>query len=178
MRFGNVEVAPARDSPVDVAWTVAAPIARVYPLVRTAVVVGIASADALGGSAFVVYALAVAASIAGAAFAPAQSALMPSLAETPEELTSANVAMSTTASIGMFAGPALAGALLAVGSTSLVFAITAASFVWSALCVAGIPLDPAPAAEGGPEPGDPPLGAEPTSYARPSLSMSSSSRPK
>jgi MFS family permease len=119
---------------------------------RAALVVGIASADALGGSAFVVYALAVAASIAGAAFAPAQSALMPSLAETPEELTSANVAMSTTASIGMFAGPALAGALLAVGSTSLVFAITAASFVWSALCVAGIPLDPAPAAEGGPEP--------------------------
>jgi MFS family permease len=113
-------------------------------LVRAALVGAMAAAAGLGTSPYVVYVLAVAASVAGAAFQPAQAALLPSLARTPEELTSANVALSTTSSAGMFAGPALAGALLAVGDPWLVLALTAGTFVWSALCLRGIPADVRP----------------------------------
>jgi hypothetical protein len=56
--------------------------------------------------------------------------------------------MNSVSSIGMFAGPALAGALLAVGSPGLVFALTSGTFLWSALCLVRIPRDaPPPAAE-------------------------------
>src|SRR6202030_4042846 len=46
------------------------------------------------------------------AIRPAQAALLPSLARTPEQLTAANAAASTIKSVGIFAGPALGGLLL------------------------------------------------------------------
>jgi len=113
---------------------------------------GMAVAAAAGASPFFVYALSVLGSIAGAAFGPAESALMPSLTAEPDELTAANVALGTTASVGMFAGPALAGALLAVASPWLVFALTAVCSLWSMACVARIPVDSSPASEASPEP--------------------------
>ena len=91
-----------------------------------------------GGPALIVYALAMIGSVAGTAFRPAQAALVPSLARTPEELTASNVASSTTEGIGIFAGPALGGFLLALTSTEVVFLATAALFLGSALLVAGI----------------------------------------
>ena len=114
-------------------------------LVRAGLVGGMAAVAAVHGPTLLVYGLAVVASIAGAAFAPAQSALLPSLVRTPEELAASNVALSTTSSVGMFAGPALGGALLAVSSPWVVFAATAAAFLWSAACLVQIPADsPAP----------------------------------
>jgi MFS family permease len=110
-------------------------------LVRAAVVGGMAAVVGLHGPSLLVYGLAVAGSVAGAAFHPAQSALLPSLARTPEELAASNVALSTTGSIGMFAGPALGGVLLAVSSPWVVFALTAAMFLWSAGCLTRIPAD-------------------------------------
>jgi predicted MFS family arabinose efflux permease len=86
--------------------------------------------------------------VVSTAFHPAQQALLPSLSRTPEELTSANVAMSTISSVGMFVGPALGGALLAVTNTWAVFAVTAATFAWSAACLARIPRDKPPVVEG------------------------------
>src|SRR6185437_6237245 len=50
----------------------------------------------------------------------------------------ANVASSTIESVGFFAGPALAGLLLAVASISTVYIFNAATFVWSAFLVLGI----------------------------------------
>ena len=45
----------------------------------------------------------------------------------------------------MFAGPALGGGLLAVSGPWVVFAVTAAAFLWSAACLVRIPADsPAP----------------------------------
>ena len=69
-------------------------------LTRVALAAGMAALAALDGPSLAVYALAVFVSIVSTAFPPAQAALLPSLARTPEELTSANVAMSTIASVG------------------------------------------------------------------------------
>jgi MFS family permease len=86
----------------------------------------------------VVYALAAAVGVISTAFQPAQAALLPALAETPEELTAANVSSSTIEALGYCAGPALGGVLLAVSSTWVVFAFTAGTFVWSALQLTGL----------------------------------------
>jgi MFS family permease len=118
-----------------------------YPRVRVMVssdlvrVVGVTTMAAIvfaGGPALIVYALAITGSVAGTAFRPAQAALVPSLARTPEELTASNVASSTTEGIGIFVGPALGGFLLALTSTEVVFLATAALFLASALLVARI----------------------------------------
>ena len=67
------------------------------------------------------------AAILGTAFLPAESALLPDLARTPEELTAANVVRSTIDSVGTFAGPAIGGALLAFWSPGTVLLVTAAT---------------------------------------------------
>jgi MFS family permease len=85
-----------------------------------------------------VYALVGATSVVSTAFRPAQAALLPSLARTAEELTAANVSSSTLESLGFCAGPALGGVLLAVSSTWVVFAVTGATFLWSALLLTGL----------------------------------------
>jgi MFS family permease len=99
--------------------------------------IGAAGAVVLAdGAAWLVYALAGLASILGTAFLPAESALLPHLARTPDELTAANVVRSTIESVGTFAGPAIGGALLAVTGPGTVMLLTAAAFVWGAALVA------------------------------------------
>jgi MFS family permease len=101
-----------------------------------ALTVGLAAVViALDFASLVVYVLAVCMSIMGTVFRPAESALLPTLARTPEELTAANVSSSTFDSVGSFVGPAIAALLLSVSSTSAVFALVAATFAWSASCV-------------------------------------------
>jgi MFS family permease len=97
-----------------------------------------------GGSSLIVYGLAVVVSIVSAAFDPAEAALLPTLAATPEELTAANLARNTIASAGMFAGPALGGIFLAFAGPWLVFALTAAAYLWSAVFVFRLPHDEPP----------------------------------
>ena len=84
----------------------------------------------------VVYLLAGTVAVINTAFQPAQAALLPSLAKTPEELTAANVSSSTIESLGFCVGPALGGLLLAVSSVWVVFMFTAALFLCSALMLA------------------------------------------
>ncbi len=112
-------------------------------LVRAAAMAAAAVAIALDSPAVIVYLLAVLVTLVSQAFQPAESALLPTLAESPEELAAANVASSTIEYAGYFVGPALGGVLLAVSNVETVFAATAAAFLWSAAMVAVIRL-PAP----------------------------------
>jgi MFS family permease len=99
--------------------------------------IGAAGAVAMsGGPDWLVYLLAALAAILGTAFLPAESALLPALARTPEELTAANVVRSSIESVGSFAGPAIAGALLAFWSPGGVMLVAGTAFVWGAALVA------------------------------------------
>ncbi len=85
-----------------------------------------------------IYVLATLTSLLGTPFMVAQRALLPSLAERPEELTAANGTASTIESISFFAGPALAALLIGVTSIEVVFLVNVATFVWSMLLVMGL----------------------------------------
>jgi MFS family permease len=69
---------------------------------------------------------------------PTYMALMPSLARAPEELVASNAASSTMEGVGTLIGPALGGALVAVGVVPITFAAPAAIFGLAALIVLGI----------------------------------------
>jgi MFS family permease len=100
--------------------------------------IGAAVTIAADGPAPIVYALVAFSAIASTVFRPAKSALLPALVTSPGELTAANAASSTLESVGMFLGPALGGALLAISSPSVVFAANGLAFVWSAVLVFGL----------------------------------------
>ena len=113
-------------------------------LLRFAALVGMTAVASAGGSPYAIYVLAVASTVIGTAYSPAQAALMPSLVNSPDELTAANVVGNSVSSIGMFAGPALGGILLALSGPSAVFALTAALNLWSATFVLRVARDKAP----------------------------------
>jgi MFS family permease len=90
------------------------------------------------GPVLVVYVLLSLVSVAGTAFRPAQAALLPSLARTPDELTACNAVASTIQSAAAFVGPALGGIIVAATDPGTAFIVSAATFVWSALLVSGV----------------------------------------
>jgi MFS family permease len=123
-----------------------------FPRLRVMVLSDLVRAGALGvaavaivmdAPAVIVYLLAILVTLVSQAFGPAESALLPTLAESPEELASANVANSTIEAAGYFVGPALGGVILAVSNVQTVFVVTAVAFLWSAAILALIRL-PAP----------------------------------
>jgi len=105
---------------------------------RAVLVFAGATLIASGAPSLAVYALAVVTSLCGSPFRSAQASLIPDLAEGPGELAASNVASSTIESVGFFAGPALAGLLLAVTGLSTVYIFDGLTFVWSAALVLGI----------------------------------------
>ena len=113
-------------------------------LVRAAGLAVMAVVVLSDGPVALVYVLASGVAVTTTAFQPAQAALLPSLARTPEELTAANVSSSTLESLGFCVGPALGGVLLAVSTTWVVFFVTAATFMWSALQLAPLLRVPEP----------------------------------
>jgi MFS family permease len=113
-------------------------------LVRVGIFAGMTAVASTGGSSYVVYVLAVTSTIVGGSYPPAQAALLPSLVESPEELTAANLVGNTLLSLGMFVGPAVGGVLLALSGPKAVFALTGAAFLWSAAFVVQIPRDTPP----------------------------------
>ena len=107
-------------------------------LLRAAALAGMAASVLGHAPAAVVYVLAAFVGVVSTAFQPAQAALLPALARTPEELTAANVSSSTLESLGFCAGPAIGGVLLAFSSTWVVFVVTASTFLWSAAQLSGL----------------------------------------
>lgn len=104
-------------------------------LLRSGLCVAAAAFVAADAPAPLVYLFAILTSIANAPFKSAQAALTPTLATTPNELTAANAVASTVESLAFFTGPALAGVLLALTGTDVVFAVAAAMFGIAALFV-------------------------------------------
>ena len=107
-------------------------------LARVVLIAGAAAAVWASAPAIVIYVIAGMVGVAATAFRPAEAALVPTLARTPEELTAANVAASTIESIGIFGGPALGGLLLAATGPGTVFVVTAGLLLWSAFLIARV----------------------------------------
>jgi MFS family permease len=99
------------------------------------------------GPTWPVFVLATICSLLGSVFRPAQMALMPSLADTPEELAASNGAASTIESLSFFIGPAIGAFLIALFDIEIVFLFNAASFVVTAVLVAGVHARPADPSE-------------------------------
>jgi MFS family permease len=111
---------------------------------------GATVAAALGVPVGVVFVLAGLFTVATSAYVPAEGALMPVVARTPQELSAANVSRSAMDNIGFLVGALLAGVLLAATSPQAVFGAAAAAGLISAALLAGLSRDerPAYAAEG------------------------------
>jgi MFS family permease len=106
-----------------------------------------------------VFVLATLTSIASTAFRPAQRALMPSLANRPEELTASNGTSSTLESLAFFVGPSIGALLLVVADVEVVFLLNVLTFVWSMLMIMRIRVPdrepPASPSADGEEPDEP-----------------------
>jgi MFS family permease len=107
-------------------------------LVRAGLMAIAAAVAAADGPLAILYAIAACSASTGTAFRPAQAAILPALARTPEELTAVNVASSTIESVTVFAGPAMAGAIVAATDPWVAFAVACGTFLWSALLVSRI----------------------------------------
>jgi len=108
---------------------------------RAALMLAAAAVIAEDGPAWLVYAIVAMSSIVSMLFGPARAALVPLLVRTPTELTAANVAAGTLENVGSFLGPAIGGFVLAATNVQAVFALNAASFVWSAVLVFMVRVD-------------------------------------
>jgi len=113
-------------------------------LIRCAMLAGMTVVASTGGNPYAIYVLAISSTVVAVAYGPAQSAMLPSLVDSPDELTAANVVGNTISSVGMFAGPAIGGVLLALSGPAAVFALTGALVVWSLAFVFLLPHDEPP----------------------------------
>jgi MFS family permease len=104
------------------------------------VLVAIVAVLALAGHPLAVYSVAVLATMAGVVFEPARAAVMPAVAENPEQLTAANVVHATVLGVATFMGPAIGGLLIAAFQPAVAFGFQSLTFLWSAALVAGVRL--------------------------------------
>ena len=95
----------------------------------------------VGPSEFLIFALAGVVGVASTLIRPAQQALLPSLARTPEELIASNGATSTVESLGTLIGPLLAGVLVSVADVGTVFALGGGAFLGAAILLARVRVE-------------------------------------
>src|SRR5947208_7315215 len=112
---------------------------------------GTAVAGLVAGAPLAAYAAAVVASTAVTATRPAQSALIPSLAATPDQLTAANVVAGWLEAAGAAAAGLLVGVLISLAGVASVFAVCAGLGLVAALLVAGLRVAGLAGAEQGTE---------------------------
>jgi MFS family permease len=94
-----------------------------------------------GGPTWLVYTLSAGVALMASTVRPMQSALLPQLAKTPEQLTAANLVLTTVESSGIFLGPALGGILLAATNAQTVFAAAAVAFVVASALLVGLKVE-------------------------------------
>jgi MFS family permease len=119
-------------------------------LVQAAAMAGTAAAIG-AGSPLAAYAAAVVAATAVTTTRPAQSALIPSLAVTPDQLTAANVVAGWLEAAGAAAAGLLVGVLISLAGVGSVFAVCAGLGLVAALLVAGLRVAGLAGAERGTE---------------------------
>lgn len=85
-----------------------------------------------------IFILATVSSIVSAPFRPAVAAILPTLVDSPEELTAANGTTSTVDSLSFFIGPAIGGLMVTWFGIPFVVAFNALTFVWSAVMLVRI----------------------------------------
>jgi predicted MFS family arabinose efflux permease len=107
---------------------------------QAAAMLATAAALATAAPLLVIYALSAAANTTITLTRPLQASLLPLLAETPAELTAANVVGGSIENASILVGPALAGLSLGLSGPALVFAASAAvALVAAVLVVASAP---------------------------------------
>jgi MFS family permease len=94
-----------------------------------------------GWSSVIVYVAAALNAVLATPFFAASGALLPTLADTPTELTAANAVAGIIDSVGFFLGPAIAGAVLAASNIETAFLLTAGVIVFSFAVNTGLPRD-------------------------------------
>jgi predicted MFS family arabinose efflux permease len=105
-----------------------------------------ALAAAAGAPLGVVLVLAALFTAVSTAHAPAQAALLPQVARTPDELAAANVCWSSIDYAGFLAGSLAAGALVAATGLPTALGLCALAFLAAAVLVAGMRRDAPPEA--------------------------------
>jgi MFS family permease len=118
-------------------------------LVRAAAAALCAVVIAAGLPTIWLFVLAAIGAVAGAPVRPAAATLMPGLARSPGELVAANMAWGTGEGLGTFAGPFIAGLLIAIGLLPLAPLIVAGAFLMTVLVAAGLRFEHAADAAGG-----------------------------
>jgi MFS family permease len=103
-----------------------------------------AGAVAVDAPAWLVYAFAGVFTVASTPYVPAEGALLPLLARTPQELSAANVAHNQTDSLGFLGASLATGALLALASPEAAFVAAAGSGSLTAMGLARLSKDERP----------------------------------
>jgi MFS family permease len=116
-------------------------------VVRAAMLACAAAVTASGGPAAATYGFAIVATVAVALYRPAHSALLPALAKSPEDLTSANAVRGMLDSLSTLGGPVAAAVLLAASGPASAFAACAAASLLGGLVVVALPYDVPPRAD-------------------------------
>ncbi len=134
--------------PAALAGPLAAGLLGRFASSRLLLVAGILRTCAIGGAGFVllsggglapVFVLVGLESLLSTMVRPLQTAALPFLAETPSELTAANLTLTTIESSGMLLGPLASGLLLSFSSGGTVLLATAGAYVLSTYLIARIP---------------------------------------
>jgi MFS family permease len=115
-------------------------------VVRAAMLGCAAVVTAAGGPVAATYCFAVVATVGMTLFRPAHSALLPALAKSPKELTSANAVRGMLDSLATLSGPVIAAVLLAGSGPTAVFAACSTASLLAGLVVVALPYDAPPRA--------------------------------